>query len=71
MTSQNRYDKERRNRGTFRKKNLVDPEFENIVKEFEKGNFPGPPAIKVYKHPIKKRTVIVSKGQQRSLRHGM
>jgi hypothetical protein len=55
---------------TYRKKkeNLVDDEYKDVVKEFKKGRFPGPTVVSKYKHPVENREVIVSKGQQRSLR---
>jgi hypothetical protein len=48
--------------------NLVDPEFQKIAKELAKGKFPGPLAVKQYKHPIKDRKKVVSKGQVRDTR---
>ena len=53
-------------------KNLADPEFKKIIEELKKGKQPkGIKAVKrVYKHPVERRTTLVSNGQYKGVRHG-
>lgn len=53
------------------KDNLVDKEFEEIAKQFSKGNIPkGLKINRVYKHPSKNRTILKSLKQIRGTRRG-
>ena len=51
-------------------KNLITEEYKDIVKEFEKGNFPGKPIVRRYVHPIKKREIMKSDKQIKDTRRG-
>jgi hypothetical protein len=51
-------------------KQLITEEYKNIVKEFEKGKFPGKPVVKLYKHPIAKRDIMRSEKQIKDTRRG-
>ena len=49
-------------------KKLVTREYEDAVKEFERGNFPGKPIVRKYNHPIEKRKILKSEKQIRDSR---
>ena len=51
-------------------KNLVDKEFKDVLEKWANGEeTEGRRAVKrVYKHPIKKRTVLISNGQYNGVR---
>jgi len=52
-------------------KNLIDEEFKKIASQLAQGKLPnGRKAVRVYNHPIKKRTIIVSEGQRKGVRRG-
>ena len=50
------------------KEDLTDKDYKELVKEFEKGNFPGKLAVRLYKHPIKSRQILKSNGQRKAIR---
>jgi hypothetical protein len=53
--------------------NLVDKEFLEIAEDIKKGKTLKKnqgTAARLYKHPIKKRTIKISEGQRRGVRHG-
>ena len=49
-------------------KKLLTKEYEDAVKEFEKGNFPGRPVVRKYEHPITNRKILKSEKQIRDSR---
>jgi hypothetical protein len=49
-------------------KNLASKEYKDIVKAFERGEFPGEPVCRKYEHPVKKRTIQKSEKQIKATR---